>query len=103
MVQIKTLIMLIILSILSVACAPSLKETRENYVKAHPNLSQEAKEAILKGEAVIGMTEDDVKASCGTPNIVKPGAGEAKEICDYWGYKRYKVYFDKDGKVIKVR
>jgi len=99
----KLAIMLIASFLLLSACGPSLTQTREDYLKANPNISEAKKEAILKGEAVVGMTEKDVQASCGSPNIVSRGVGKNKEICDYWGYKRYKVYFDQEGKVIEVK
>lgn len=98
----KTLILLVVISAIFVgACAPTLSQTREDYVKANPNLDPQIKEAILSGKAIPGMTAEDVKASCGSPNIATRGA-EAGKYCDYWGYKRYSVTFGPEGKVIKV-
>lgn len=94
--------LVIIIAIFLGACAPSLTESRENYVRAHPNLDQKAKDAILKGEATVGMTQEEVKASCGEPNIVTKGV-EAGKYCDYWGYKRYTVTFGPEGKVTNVK
>ena len=97
----KTLILLVIIAIFLGACAPTLTQTREDYVKAHPNLDPKVKEAILQGQAVVGMTPGEVRASCGAPNIASKGV-EAGKYCDYWGYKRYTVTFGTEGKVIKV-
>jgi hypothetical protein len=97
----KLLIVLIVASIFLGACAPTLTQSREEYVKAHPNLDPKIKDAILQGKATVGMTLEEVKASCGEPNILSSGV-EAGKYCDYWGYKRYSVTVGPEGKVIKV-
>ena len=97
----RTVILLLIVAIFLGACAPTLTQTREDYIKAHPNLDPQVKEAILQGQAVPGMTPGEVRASCGAPNLVSKGA-EAGKYCDYWGYKRFTVTFGPEGKVIQV-
>jgi hypothetical protein len=98
----KIISLFIITTILVSACAAPLSESRENYVKAHPNLDPQTKDAILKGEATVGMTQEEVKTSCGAPNIVTKGV-EAGRYCDYWGYKRFTVTLGPDGQVINVK
>jgi len=100
----KTLIAVIIVSLFLGACATTttLTQSRENYVKAHPDLDPKVKNAILQGGAVVGMTQDEVRASCGEPNIKSSGV-QAGKYCDLWGYKRYTVTFGPEGKVIDVK
>jgi hypothetical protein len=100
----KTLIWVIIMSLFLGACATpaTLTQSREDYVKAHPNLDPKTKEAILQGNAVVGMTPDEVRASCGEPNIKDSGVQGGK-YCDLWGYKRYTVTFGPEGKAIDVK
>jgi hypothetical protein len=104
MVAKKALLVVIIVSLVLGACATptTLTQSREDYVKAHPNLNPKVKEAILQGEAVVGMTPDEVRASCGQPNIVNTGV-QAGKYCDFWGYKRYTVTFGPEGKVTEVK
>jgi hypothetical protein len=97
----RTVILLLIVAIFLGACAPTLTQTREDYVKAHPGLDPKVKDAILQGQAVPGMTPGEVRASCGEPNLVSRGV-EAGKYCDYWGYKRFRVTFGPEGKVIHV-
>lgn len=104
MVAKKTLLVVIIVSLVLGACATTatLTQSREDYVKAHPDLDPKVKEAILQGQATVGMTRDEVRASCGDPNIVTTGV-QAGKYCDYWGYKRYTVTFSPGGKVTDVK
>ncbi len=48
----------------------TIKVFRNNYIKAHPELSQATKEAILGGSVFVGMTDKEVKASLGPPERV---------------------------------
>ena len=41
---------------------------REEYVKSHPDLDEKKREAILEGDVLIGMEEDEVEASWGIPD-----------------------------------
>ena len=65
------------------ACRPS-DHSREKYLKLHKSTSAEVKQAILAGDAVVGMTRDELWASCGTP-IAKdfPAAEKPTEIYTY--------------------
>ncbi len=94
--------LLIALSLLFGACAAPLQESREDYVKSHPTIDPATKEAILKGEPKVGMTPEEVTATCGKPNVVTKGV-KSGEYCDYWGYKRYTVTFGKEGKATDVK
>ncbi len=98
----RILVALLVMSLFCGACAPTLTDSREAYIKAHPDLAPKVKDAISKGEPSVGMTMDEVRASCGDPNLVTQGVKDG-EICNYWGYKRYNVTFDKTGKVIEVK
>jgi len=99
----QTLALFLVLALFVGACATptTLTQSREDYIKAHPNLDPKVKNAILQGGAVAGMTQEEVRASCGEPNLVSTGSHEGK-YCDLWGYKRYTVTFQ-DGKVIDVK
>ncbi|MFP3868249.1 MAG: hypothetical protein ACLFUU_08820 [Desulfobacteraceae bacterium] len=102
MVKNIVLIVCLSLSLLLNSCGSTFSQPREAYIKANPDISDTKKEAILRGEPLVGMTKEEVRATCGTPNIISQGVGKDKKICDFWGYKRYKVQFDQEGKVIEV-
>ena len=85
---------------LSAPAPPPMLQSREAYVKAHPELDPKVKNAILEGDGVPGMTQEQVRVSCGEPNLVSTGKHNG-EYCDLWGYKRYTITF-KDGKVVDV-
>ena len=95
----STLALLLVLALFVGACATM--QSREAYVKAHPKLDPKVKNAILEGGAVPGMTQEQVRVSCGEPNLVSTGKHNG-EYCNLWGYKRYTVTF-KDGKVVDVK
>jgi outer membrane protein assembly factor BamE (lipoprotein component of BamABCDE complex) len=99
----RTLALFLVLALFAGACATptTLMDSREAYVKAHPELDPTVKNAILEGTAVPGMTQKQVRASCGEPNLTSTGKYHG-EYCDLWGYKRYTVTF-KDGKVVDVK
>jgi hypothetical protein len=78
----RIIICLTLVSLLGAACAPTLTQSRE---------------------ASVGMTKEEVKASCGAPTQVTSGPGKTGEYCDLWGYKRYEVLFGKNGKVVEVK
>lgn len=98
-------IAILLLSALLSACATpaTLAQSREAYVQAHPELSPQVKEAILRGEAVAGMTPEQVTVSCGSPNLVTQEKDKGGKYCSLWGYKRYTVVFGEDNKVIEVK
>ena len=87
------------------ACATpaTLAQNREAYVQAHPELSSKVKEAILRGDAVVGMTPEQVTVSCGSPNLVTTEKDKRGKYCSLWGYKRYTVMFGEDNTVIDVK
>lgn len=43
------------------------KIMRQNYIKTHPGISSQVRDAILNGDILIGMTEEQVVASRGRP------------------------------------
>jgi outer membrane protein assembly factor BamE (lipoprotein component of BamABCDE complex) len=97
----KILFVIILIMSLSIGCyAP-----REGYVSAHPELNPKIKEAILRGEVLEGMTEDEVRASWGRPaQIVKGTEGDFYYVYMKPGskgtYSHNVVVFDKNGRVI---
>ncbi len=99
----QTLALVLALALLAGACATptTLTQSREAYVKAHPELDPKVKTAILQGGAVPGMSQEEVLVSCGEPNLKSTGKRNG-EYCDLWGYKRYTVTFQ-DGKVVDVK
>ncbi|MBM4272951.1 MAG: outer membrane protein assembly factor BamE [Deltaproteobacteria bacterium] len=97
----KILFIIIAIMSLLIGCYTS----REGYVSAHPELNPKIKEAILKGEVLEGMTEEEVKASRGTPaQIVKGTEGEFYYVYMRPGgrltHSHDVVVFDKNGRVI---
>jgi outer membrane protein assembly factor BamE (lipoprotein component of BamABCDE complex) len=97
----KILFIIILIMSLSIGCSIS----REGYISAHPELNPNIKEAIIKGEVLEGMTEDEVKASWGSPSqIVKGTEGDFYYV--YWKpgsrgtHSHNVVIFDKGGRVI---
>jgi hypothetical protein len=94
----RTLALFLVLALFVGACATT--QSREAYVKAHPELAPTVKNAILEGGAMPGMTQEQVRVSCGEPNLVSTGRHNG-EYCNLWGYKRYTVTFQ-DGKVVDV-
>ena len=48
-----------------------LQKSREDYLKAHPDLSEECKDAIIKGNLILEMSEEEIRASIGSPRKVK--------------------------------
>lgn len=97
----KILFIIILMMSLSIGCAAS----KEGYISAHPELNPKIKEAIIKGAVLEGMTEDEVKASWGTPyQIVKGTEGDFYYVYLKPGsrgtHSHHVVIFDKSGKVI---
>jgi outer membrane protein assembly factor BamE (lipoprotein component of BamABCDE complex) len=98
----RTLALFLVLALFVGACAtPTTMQSREAYVKAHPQLDPKVKNAILEGSAVPGMTQEQVLVSCGEPNLTSTGKHNGA-YCNLWGYKRYTVTFQ-DGKVVDVK
>lgn len=96
--------LLVIAVVLSACATPAtVTQNREAYVQAHPELNSKVKEAILRGEAVAGMTPEQVTVSCGSPNLVTSEKDKRGKYCSLWGYKRYTVVFGEDNKVIDVK
>lgn len=58
---------------------------RKNYVSAHKNLPKHFREAILKGEVLMGMSLADAEASWGKPKDINRSAGS-------WGLHEQWVY-----------
>lgn len=61
---------------------------RQDYIKTHPDISQRIKDAILKGDILIGMTEAQVIASRGTPYKVNRSTGS------YGVHEQWVMFFD---------
>jgi hypothetical protein len=71
--------------LLAVSCTPPKEHMRVRYVNDNPDLQKDVKNAILRGDVIIGMTKDQVYASWATPII----RGERKEngtTYEYWTF-----------------
>ena len=51
------------------------KMIRKNYIKTHSEISSQMKDAILNGDILIGMTEEQVVASRGRPYKINKTTG----------------------------
>jgi len=71
---------------------------RENYVKNHPELKEEWRVSILKGEIPVGMEKEEVEKILGS-NYEKYNSKTG--LMEVWIYEKYYVGFDKNGKVVK--
>lgn len=69
-------------AVLLLAGCASGNKRGEAYVKAHPELSAELKRRIAAGEALPGMTGEQVIAALGGPKDVRRMADGA----EYWEY-----------------
>jgi outer membrane protein assembly factor BamE (lipoprotein component of BamABCDE complex) len=65
------------------------------YVEAHPELDPEIKRRIIAGEAVEGMTAEQVVASLGGPK----GIERTADGFEYWDYPSMVLRF-KDGQLV---
>ena len=97
----KKLCMITSITSLLIGCSVS----REAYISGHPELNPKIKEAIIKGEVLEGMMEDEVRASWGTPyQIVKGTEGDFYYVYLKPGsrgtHAHNVVIFDKGGRVI---
>lgn len=57
--------------------------TRTIYLKEHPNTSQDIKNAILKGEVILGMNNEQVIASQGMPSYQTYRPGHKPPVIDF--------------------
>jgi|SRR6516164_4077093 hypothetical protein len=73
--------------------AAEAKRRREDYVNAHPELESWLRDAILTGKIKIGMTAEQVEASCGKPpggvNTTVTAYGKSEQ----WVYENDYLYF----------
>ncbi len=76
------------------------KNYREEYIKRNPQLQEEWKEIILKGEIPIGMEKEEVEKILGKEYQIYESETGMMEI---WFFENYYVGFDKNGKVIKFK
>ena len=51
------------------------KTAREDYIKTHPEISSQMRDAILNGDVLIGMTTEQVFASRGQPYKINKTTG----------------------------
>lgn len=97
----RILLIIVLIMSLSIGCAVS----KEGYISAHIELNPKIKEAIIKGEVLEGMTEDEVRASWGSPSqVVKGTEGDFYYVYVKRGsrgtHSHEVVVFDKNGRVI---
>lgn len=84
----KTIKYFIPLFLLFAGCGLPTPQSRELYVENHPDLEPRIEDAILRGAAVIGMTEEQVIASLGRPYEINRTVGEWG-VHEQWIYSRY--------------
>lgn len=70
------------------------KQRRETYVNAHPELSEENRNNILTGMIQIGMTADQVEASCGKPSSGVNSTVTSRGRREQWVYDNCYLYFE---------
>lgn len=64
---------------------PTPEERRTAWVKAHPDVDQSVKTAVLEGRVMEGMSELEVKASLGRPDVV--AISDLPEGDTLWRYR----------------
>lgn len=92
---------------LAACLAGTTLKSRQRYIRIHPEMSDEFKEAILAGEIRLGMHEGQVEAAIGPPNHVNRSAyswGTTAQFCyDAIGFNfnfnRYRYVYFENGKV----
>lgn len=77
---------LVLLLALLVGCGPSL-EARKEYVQANDRPAY-IDSAIVKGEAVTGMSPSDLSAALGKPNRINESYTEGMGYRTQWCYDR---------------
>jgi hypothetical protein len=70
------------------------KQRREAYVKGHPELAEETRNDILSGMIRIGMTTDQVEASCGKPFSGVNSTVTSRGRHEQWVYDDCYLYFE---------
>ncbi|HOK56440.1 MAG TPA: hypothetical protein PKV21_02410 [bacterium] len=71
---------------------------REEYIKNNPDLKEEWKQSIIKGEIPPGMEKGEVEKILGKNHQTFISKTNLMEV---WIYDKYYVGFDRNGKVIK--
>lgn len=69
------------------------QQARQDYVKAHPELPERTKSAILKGSIIIGMSAEDARTSWGDPDKVNRTVS-AFGVHEQWIYGNTYAYFE---------
>lgn len=81
--------------------------SREKYIAAHPETTNAVRTAILNGEVIIGMTEQEVSVSIGMPDHVNRSTyswGTTAQFCydevgANFNFNRYRYVYFENGKV----
>ena len=76
---------IIIALLIAVSCTPPQRHLRERYVNDNPELKNEIRKAILRGDVIVGMTKEQVYASWATP-IYKQEVTEKQTTYEVWTY-----------------
>jgi hypothetical protein len=74
--------------------AAEAKRRRDDYVNAHPELQQQTRDDILSGKFRIGMTAEQVQASCGKPPHGVNSTVTAYGKFEQWVYDSNYLYFE---------
>ena len=75
-------------------------QRKEAYLQAHPNLDDQMRKAIKKSSVFVGMSMDQVKASLGKPEEIRPPMGTFMNSERWSYYSKRMVVFFKDGQLI---
>jgi hypothetical protein len=77
------------------ACA-SLEGSRKSFILSHPQMPVDIQNAIVNGEVIRGMDQEQVRASLGTPASVARDPAQDGQMVVRW------MYLKKLGKYVSV-
>ncbi len=103
--KLSSLVLILVAMGLIVSCGNSL---RQQLLEQNPDWPQKYVKAIKQGNISKGMTRDMVKAAWGHPKKNSEASGPSYsdkwvyETADQTSYSATYVYFDNEGKVVKV-
>ncbi len=79
------------------------QQRKDQYLETHPGLDNETREAIRRGHVLVGMTQENVQASLGKPEEVKPAIGTFMKTERWYYFTKRKVLFFKDGHLASIK
>ncbi|MFQ5543021.1 MAG: hypothetical protein ACE5FY_01565 [Nitrospiria bacterium] len=76
---------------------------KENYIRTHQDLAPEILDAIRNSMVLIGMTKEDVTASLGKPEEIRPPMGTFLNTEKWVYYNQRKVLYFKDMRLVSLK